>query len=57
MERHSPYSEFRVNLSRFEDFAKELLNDTLMSTRIRLVLRSKSPYIRCALENHSAIHR
>lgn len=31
-ERHFPYSEFRGKLSRFEDLAMELLNDTMKTT-------------------------
>jgi len=31
-ERHFPYSEFRYHLSRFEEHAKGLLNDTLKTT-------------------------
>ena len=31
-ERHFPYSEFRTSLSRFEDHAKILLNDTLVNS-------------------------
>jgi hypothetical protein len=40
-ERHFPYSEFRVKLSRFERYAKALLNDTLVNSLILLVLRPK----------------
>ncbi len=39
-ERHFPYSEFRLHLSRFEEHARALLNDTLVNSAIRLVLRS-----------------
>jgi hypothetical protein len=53
-ERHFPYSEFRSKLSIFESHARDLLNDTLVNSLILLVLRSKSHYIRCASENHSA---
>jgi hypothetical protein len=56
-ERHFPYSDFRAKLSRLEDLAKALLNDYLVNSLVRLVLRSKSHYIRCASENHSAMLR
>jgi hypothetical protein len=56
-QRHFPYSDFRNKLSRFEDLAEELLNDTLVNSLIRFVLRFKSHNIRCASENHSALRR
>lgn len=56
-ERHYPYSDFRIRLSKFEVLVKELLNDTLVNSLVRLVLRYKSHYIRCASENHSAMLR
>lgn len=56
-ERHFPYSDFRLTLSRFEEQAIELLNDTLVTSLIRLVLRSKSHYIGHVSENHSAMLR
>ena len=55
--RHFPYSDFRVKLSRFDDLVQELLDDTMVNSLIRIVLRSRSHYIRCASENNSAIRR
>ena len=49
-ERHFPYSDFRTKLSRFEDLAAELLNDTLVNSLILIILRSMSHHIRCALQ-------
>lgn len=54
---HFPFSKFRVDLKNFEDLAKTLFNDTMVNSLILLVLRSKSHYIRCASENHSATRR
>lgn len=58
-ERHFPYSQFRTKLSRFEEHAKALLNDTLVNSLIllRVVLRSMSHYTCCVSENNSAIRR